>query len=67
MNKSSGFRTIEFIEKPCSFMEAYFLGFTKDVKCINGLLWTISGIPVKEVCPKCKGTGKVEIVESKIE
>lgn len=65
MNNSSGFRTIEFIEKDCNYVR---ISYDFDsIRCIKGLLWTFKDLPITSKCPDCKGASKIEVTESKLE
>lgn len=66
MNKTSGFRTIEFKEIECTYSVFNEYSTPFFVKCENGTLYDGKSI-ISFNCPKCNGTGKLEIVESKVE
>ena len=66
MSKTSGFRTIEFKEVNCTFAEFHTPISFKVTQCVLGMLYC-ENFPTNYVCPKCKGTGIVEKVESKLE
>lgn len=72
MKKTSGFRTIEFIEVNCDYNNK---GYPVQEYCVSGSLFTITFheylLPTNptnknSICTKCNGTGIVEVVESKI-
>jgi DnaJ-class molecular chaperone len=68
MNKSSGFRTIEFKEKECNYRD---VGFSETEYCNSGIIYRhrYTSIPYStdRLCKKCNGTGTVEKAECKIE
>jgi hypothetical protein len=69
MNKTSGFREIEFKEIKCNFVQFVYEDTIENFNvttCINGMLY-IGKIPSNHTCKKCKGTGIVENAESKVE
>ena len=72
MNKTSGFRKIEFKEVECKY---YDRGFTETEYCYNGFIYIESyssfNVPIPYMsdrrCKKCSGTGTIDKAESKIE
>jgi hypothetical protein len=73
MNKTSGFREIEFKEQVCKYKD---IGFTELEYCYNGMLFLRRtnhyGVPLlpvmtRRACPVCKGNGTVDKLESKVE
>lgn len=74
MNKTSGFRTIEFTDVKCRYYKFDILNSTE--YCHNGIIYnekytTILNIPIpvitNKTCKICNGTGIVEKAESKVE
>lgn len=72
MNKTSGFRTIEFKDQVCDYKDD---GFTEIEYCYNGMIFLkkynkfdrLTTIMTRNLCKKCDGTGTIDSVEVKIE
>lgn len=72
MNKTSGFRTIQFKDAICEYKD---IGFSESEYCDSGTVYMtkynstrlITPINTNRKCQKCNGTGTIEKAEYEIE